>query len=349
MSRIRAIEIGYGTTSYTKAVVDGEPQIETFPSNVALKSGSDLSGGLSKRNTIDVDVDGDVYEVGPDAGLLSDRTSSRALTNRYIDTPQYKALFKGALGMMNEDEIDLLVLALPVNNMRRAEELKAYAIGSHRIGKQVVVVKDVWVLCQPLAGFLYYANSIGQEKFNDLQESNVLCLDFGYGTADHITTRGLKINYKKSGAQNMGMSAILESVVEYLSELDDFKHLDDISLDLVDSAFFKHKGKLRISGKEYDFPTHKSTKSNFDCEPTIRQITESCLQEIRNSVGSGADIVSIIIMGGGHEAYLSAIKDNYPHHEIIVVDEPLVAVCKGMYFGGSQYFDIKHSGKKKVA
>jgi hypothetical protein len=147
----------------------------------------------------------------------------------------------------------------------------------------------------------------------------------------------------------MGMSAILESCVEYLQELDEFKHLDDISLDLVDSAFFKHKGKLKISGRSYDFPTNKENGVTFDCDSAIRQITENCLQEVRNSVGSGADIESVVVMGGGHTAYLNAIKTNYPNHEIIIVEEPLVAVCKGMYYGGTQYYTLKNQGKKKVA
>jgi plasmid segregation protein ParM len=342
MSVIRAIEIGYGTTSFTKGIKNGNPIVETFSSNVALKNGSDLSGGLSRKNTIDIEIDGDVYEVGPDAHLLTDRTTSRALTNKYIDTQQYKALFKGALAMMGEATIDLLVLALPVNNMKRTDELKRFAIGTHRVGNQSITVKDVWVLCQPLAGFLSYANTLGQDGFNELSESNVLCLDFGYSTADWLVTRGLKINYKKSGAVNMGMSTILETCVEHLSQVEGFKHLDDITFDLVDAAFFKHKGKLKISGKAYEFPVHDDKNGvSYDCESVIKQITSNCLQEVRNSVGAGADIEKIIVMGGGHQAYLSAIKENYAHHEIVVVDDPLTAVCTGMYFGGIQFFQLK--------
>ena len=56
MSVIRAIEIGYGTTSFTKDIKNGNPIVETFSSNVALKNGSDLSGGLSRKNTIDIEA-----------------------------------------------------------------------------------------------------------------------------------------------------------------------------------------------------------------------------------------------------------------------------------------------------
>lgn len=345
MSIIRAIEIGYGTLSLTKRVVKGVPEIETFSSIVApVSQGGDLSGGLSKRDTVVVNVDDEWYEVGPDAHLLNDRTSSRTLNNRYIETPQFRALFKGALLRMDITEIDLLVLALPVNTMRRADELKEFAIGQHKIGLKTIVVKNVWVLCQPLAGFLAYANQIGQQEFNNLCLANVLCLDFGFTTADWLVTMGLKINYKRSGAQNMGMSAVLESCAETLKNSEAFRQFDDISLSLIDEAFYKRKNEIRISGRGYPFPTCKNVDINnkpvnviFDCKPGIRQIASSCLQEVRNNVGAGADISLIVIMGGSHEVYLDAVKENYPNHNIVIVENPLTAVCLGMYAGGVQY------------
>lgn len=347
MATIRAVEIGFGTLSFTKDVVNGVPSIETFSSVVApVGSSGDLSGGLATRNSLRVEVGGEFYEVGPDAHMLNDRKSSRTLNNRYIGTPQYQALFKGALLYMNEPIIDLLVLALPVNTMNYAEELKAMMEKTHKLGNKEVVVKKVWVLCQPLAGFLCYANQLGQAKFRELAQSNVLCIDFGFSTADHLVNRGLKINYKRSGAQNMGMSAVLEEVAKTLKESEGFKHLDDLSLSLIDKSFYKHKGKLKISGRHYPFPKCKGQDCNgdevnvqYDCSIPIRQVANSCLNEIRNSVGAGADIDLIVVMGGSHEQYLEAVKENYPGHKIVIVDDPLIAVCKGMYFGGEQFFN----------
>ena len=346
MAIIRAVEIGFGTLSFTKNVVDGVPSIETFSSVVApVGSSGDLSGGLATRNTVKVEVEGEFFEVGPDAHMLNDRKSSRTLNNRYIGTPQYQALFKGALLYIDEPVIDLLVLALPVNTMNYAEELKAMMEKTHKVGGKEVVVKHVWVLCQPLAGFLCYANQLGQAKFSQLAQSNVLCIDFGFSTADHLVNKGLKINYKRSGAQNMGMSAVLEEVAKTLKESEGFKHLDDLSLSLIDEAFYKHEGKLKISGRNYPFPKcqGKDCDGNlvnveYDCAIPIRQVATSCLNEIRNNVGAGADIDLIVIMGGSHEQYLEAVKDNYPGHKIVIVAEPLIAVCKGMYFGGEQFY-----------
>lgn len=350
---VRAIEVGYGSLSFTEDVIDGLPIIKTFASVVSPISNEDLSGGLSKRETVRVAVGATVYEVGPDAYLLSDRSSSRVLNNTFIETEQYQALFKAALLMMKgSDVIDLLVLSLPVNNMIRANDLKAMAVGEHLINDKKVVVKNVWVLCQPLAGYLSYANDIGQEAYNELKEQSVLSLDFGFSTADWLVSRGLKINERKSGAVDMGMSLVLEESMAVLKKA--FVNLDSIPMHIIDEAFWKHPGYIKISGKRYPFPRcvdgkdydGNETKISFDATGAINKVAVSCMQAVRNNVGAGAEIGLILVMGGSHKVYLDEVKKVYPEHKIVIVDDPMVAVCRGMYFGGLQYWSAM---KKKNA
>lgn len=343
-NNVRAIEVGYGSLSFTEDVVDDLPVIKTFASVVSPVSSEDLTGGLSRRDTVLVNVGSNVYEVGPDAYLLSDRSSSRVLNNTYIETEQYQALFKAALLMMKGNEvIDLLVLSLPVNNMSRANDLKQFALGEHVINEKTVVVKNVWVLSQPLAGYLWYANVIGQDAYNELKEQSVLSLDFGFSTADWLVGRGLKINEKKSGAADMGMSLVLEESMAVLKKA--FVNLDTIPMHVVDEAFWKHPGYINISGRRYPFPRcvdgkdydGNDTKIKFDATGAINKVAASCLQTIRNNVGAGAEIGLILVMGGSHKVYLDEIKKTYPEHRIEIVSEPMTAVCRGMYFGGLQY------------
>ena len=340
---IRAIEVGYGTLSFTSSVVNEKPVITTFPSVVApVSAGNDLSGGFSKRDTIKVSVGNNTYEVGSDAHLLTDRISSRVLNNAFIESDQYQALLKGALYMINEPTIDLLVLSLPVTNMHRADELKAMVNGEHEINGKKILIKKTWVLCQPLAGYMCYANQIGQERFNELKEVNVLSIDFGFSTVDWLTSRGLKINDRRTGAVNMGMSAVLEETQKSLKGA--FPHLDSIPLHLIDDSFWKNPGEIRISGRSYPFPVCNGklkngdgTKISFDASAAIKSVSVSALQEVRNSVGAGADINLILVMGGPNAVYLESVKKTFPEHEVSVVDDPITAVCRGMYFGGVQY------------
>lgn len=349
---VRAIEVGYGTNSLTARVENGVPIIKTFPSiAVPVQGGGDLSGGLSRRDTVRVQIDDDVFEVGPDAHLLSDRTSSRVLSSSYIDTPQYRALLLGSLSYMDVDSIDLLVLALPVNNQHRAGDLKKLALGKHKVsGDRVIEVKDVWVLCQPLAGYIYYAHSIGKEKFKAIKSQNVLSIDFGFTTVDWVTSRGLKVNEKKSGAEDMGMSAILEICQQGIANA--FPNLGQVQHDIIDNAFWHEKGVLRIAGKPYPFPVCKGqlvdgrpTNVNYDLTGAIRQVAKSAMQAVQNSVRNGAEISQIIVMGGSHTAYLDEVRAAYPEHEIAVIDNPLTAVCLGMYYGGCQYIAQKQQAE----
>lgn len=344
MSNIRAIEIGYGSMSFTESVIDGIPVIKTFASIVSAISNDDLSGGLSKRETVEISVGKSKYEVGPDSYLLTDRSSSRALNSNFIETDQYQALLKGALYLMKDaNVIDLLVLSLPVNNMIRSEELKKMAIGEHVINGKTISVKNAWVLTQPLAGYLSYANQIGQQKYEEIKTQNVLTLDFGYSTSDWLLSAGLKINEKRSNAVSMGMALVLEEVQRELKSA--FPHLDAIPLSLIDEAFWLHPGILKISGKSYPFPicngvdiNGRETKIKFDVSSAINKVAVSCLQNIRNNVGSGADISLILVLGGSHGVYLPEVKRSFPEHEIVIVDDPITAVCRGMYYGGVQYF-----------
>ena len=94
MAVIRALEVGFGTTSLTTGYEDGEPVIKTFSSFVAQtdpnKSG--LNAGLNKRDTVTININGQNYEIGPDAHLASDKSSSRVLNSSYITSDQYQAV-----------------------------------------------------------------------------------------------------------------------------------------------------------------------------------------------------------------------------------------------------------------
>ncbi len=356
MDVVRAIEIGFGTSSVITGVNnDGKPEVLTFKSVAATydKKENDLAGGLIQRDTVTVYVDEECYEVGPDAHLLSDRSSGRVLNNGYIESRQFKALFAGCLHYINEDEIDLLVLGLPVNNYHRKKDLEQICTGTHQLShNKTVCVKKVWVIAQPIGGLLYFADQLGQNGYESLKDENILCVDPGYSTLDWLYTHGLKVNSKRSDAVDKGMSAILEGVSQRLRK--SFPNLGTISLDIIDKAFWgEHQGTIKISGRRYPFPIcsgrdcdGNKVKTEFDLTSCIRDIVRSGITDIRNSAGDGADIDRMIIMGGPYEVYIKELQQAYPHHKIEIVQHPLKAICLGMYLGGLQY---QQALKKKGA
>jgi plasmid segregation protein ParM len=354
MSIIRALEVGFGTTSLTVGIDSkGHPVVKTFPSFVAQVDPSKigLNAGLNKRDTVTVNVKGQNYEVGPDAHLASDKTSSRVLNSAYIESEQYQALLFGSLTFMGSRSIDLLVLALPVQNWARRDELKQLVVGTHVINGNSYTVKDAWVIVQPMGGLLCHANQIGQVAFNELLEQNILSVDPGFGTFDYVYSTGLKLNDSRSDGNELGMSAVLNECAKSLRGV--FPSLTDFPLEKIDDAFYKNDGFIRISGKKYPFPVcegklvdGKPTNVKFDLRSSIDSVTKSAITKLKNVVGNGGDIDLIILMGGPHKVYLPALKHAYPDHEIIILKEAIVSVCRGMHYGGVQYYKALQRSKR---
>lgn len=356
MAVIRAIEVGFGTNSFTLGNDgDGKPIIKTFPSFVSQVDPSKvgLSAGLNKRDTVTVQVNGTQYEIGPDAHLASDKTSSRVLNSAYIDSDQYKALLFGSLTYMNAKTIDLLVLGLPVENWSRREQLKSLVIGTHEVNGKKYTVKDAWVIVQPMGGLLAYADSLGQSGYDELKEQTILSVDPGFGTFDYVVSSGLKLNDSRSGGSDLGMSSVLSACAKILRTA--FPSLNDFPLEKIDEAFYKNDGFIRISGKKYPFPVCKGKTVEgknvdvfFDLRPAIEGVTKNAVTKLKNVVGNGGDIDIIILMGGPCLVYKEALEQAYPDHEIVVLNNAITSVCLGMHLGGVQYFKALQKKKKSA-
>lgn len=354
MSKVLAVEIGFGSCSLCSGIKDGKPEVLTFPSIVAqVDNRTDMSAGLTKRDTVTVAVDGSFYEVGPEAHLATGKTTTRILNNQYIDSPQYKALFLGSLAMAKMPVVDLLVLGVPVSSLHRVEELKSMAVGIHQIGDKKVEVKAAWVIVQPLGGLLSYADQIGQAGYAELREINTLSVDCGYGTLDFLVSRGLKINESRSSAVESGMGVLINEIWERSLKAA-FPRADKMPTEVIDQAFWKTPGVLRISGRKYSFPKcdGKDMDGNdvgvrFDAKTTIDSFTQAAMTAVKNIAGTGTDIDQIILFGGPAHTYLAALQIAYPDHTIHVLQNHLTAVCEGMYLGGLQY--VKQLAAKSAA
>lgn len=351
MAVIRAIEIGFGTLSYVENVENGVPVIKTFSSVVAgvNVNDKDLSSGLNKRNTIRVQVGDEFYEVGPDAGMLTSRKTTRVLDSSYTESYQYKALLLGALGVMNEPVIDVLGLGLPVENFNRAEEVKKAVIGTHVINDKKVVIKDVLILPQPYCGLMSYVNSLGQSGFNSLRGKTILSLDPGYGTLDWVVTAGMAFNDLRSDGCDLGFSTVIEAVSSALKSA--FPKMGVIPESIIDQAFWLDVGVLKVAGKRYPFPVCNGQDMDgnqvdvyYDVTNVIKRCIRAGINQVRNSVRQGADVELILLMGGPHKQYIEEVQLAYPTHDIVVVKNPLTAICEGLFIASHQYFEMKQKG-----
>lgn len=323
---VRALDLGSGWVKFNRLNPEGKLEYASFPSLAPRHTGRDLSVSLlGKRDTVVVNVEGTLYEVGPDSADLDSNDSTRNLNDQYIYTDQYKAAYLGALHYMGEATIDLLVVGLPLTTIHRAADLKSLCVGEHKINDTTTVtVKDVLVLPQPLGG-LYYCLSQRQdrEEFEFLAEETNLIIDPGYLTFDFLTTNGEKINDARSGAHPGGVSKVLRAICESLSAKFGVKY-DNLSA--IDKAI--ERRRIKINGKVEDLLEHIRY-----AKPAI----EGSVNYMRNVAGDGADIDNIILFGGGQHIFAKTLLNYYKNHTLYVLGDAQFANVKGFQAAGEAH------------
>lgn len=323
---VRALDLGWGYAKYSKYdPIEDKYDFLSFPSLAPRFAGLDLSMSiLGKRDTVVVNVEGTAYEVGPDSGDLDTNDSTRNLNDQYIHTDQYRAVFYGALHYIGEPEIDLLVVGLPLSNMGSAPKLKELCKGTHKINAtETIVVKDVLVLPQPLGGLYYCLSQKDKEEFEFLDEEINLVIDPGFLTFDFLLSNGDKIIENRSNAHAGGVSKVLRSMCESISQKFNIKY-DNLSA--IDKGL--RRRKIKINGAVETLDEHiRNTRS----------VIEGSVNYMKNIVGDGADIDNILLLGGGAMLYQKTIESYYPNHKVIVVDNGQMANVQGYQLAGLAY------------
>lgn len=344
MSKIvRAIDVGYGTSTVITDMDGASFKTRTFPShaNSLDKEQADLAGGaFSETRNVIIQHEGTQYEVGEDSLITSDPKASRVLNSGYIRSAQYMAIVKASLDMMElpGNEVDLLVCSLPVSNMHQKEELKELLKTKHHINNgKYITVKDVWIIAQPIGGLLAYFKQQGKNEVSKLIQESILVVDVGYLTVDFSVVTRLIVAEKRSGAIDLGMRKVLEGVSEELSKTFKVK----VNVNAIDDAFCKNPHELTMFGKSYSFPicdgldVHKNkTDIKYDVTPVIERVCKQAIDSIFNVVGDGQDISRVVLLGGPAPVYLDALKEKYPNHHIDIVRGHVKAVAVGSQFGG---------------
>ncbi len=329
-----AIDIGYGNTKYISGVDnDGNLICNLFPSITPLAPTQNLMGGfLGQRDTKMIDLEGMVYEVGPEAELTANNTdTTRNLNENYIFSNQYKVLFLGALLYMNKNHYDYLVLGLPVNYMNNAHKLKELFEGQHIINENFTCnIDNIIVVPQPLGGF--YDIAITNEKYFDFIEETNLIIDPGYLTFDFLTLYGLKPLENRSDALKGGMSRVLNTIAKSISVKIGSSYTDYSAIDRAirvpkkvknpETQVYENKRVLKIAGETIDLNEHIAKSS-----PAI----ENSIAHMNNIVQSYNDINNIMLVGGAENIFEKKIKEHLKR-DILKTKDAVYSNVRGFWF-----------------
>ena len=329
---VRAIDVGYGRTKYVTSVAGKQVKCAHFPSIAPVAKHRDLSEALGKRRkTVPIAINGVTYEVGPDAHLAEDVFSVSHMDDDYSASPEYLALVRGALHYMREEEIDLLVVGLPVASFAAKRAfLEKRLSGTHHIGAgRQVSVKKVKVLAQPHGALMNYA--LMNDGFDTVKNERTLIVDPGARTFDWLVTQGLKIIEKRSHSVNRGMLDVLRVFAEGISRTEKTQFADFERIDLA----LRQGTKPLVFQKRYDLSRHM---------PEAKQLAKEAVTAMRRYVQDASDIDNLIVSGGGAFFFKEAIQEAFKKHQVHELHDGMFANLIGFQLAG---MEIAHANLRQ--
>jgi plasmid segregation protein ParM len=322
---VRAVDVGFGNTKYVSGFAGGDIRCASFPS-VAYPSVRDLSALplAERRKTVAVPINGLFYEVGPEVGLAADTFRATQMHDRYIETPEYMALLRGALHMMKVSVVDLLVVGLPVALLLTKKAiLEKIMTAKHDIGGgKTVTVRKALAIAQPQGALAYYASL--HQKLSTIDREHSLIIDPGARTFDWLVAKGLRLVQKKSHSINRGMFDILQAIAIEISQDIGTSYRD---FDAIDQALRTGKSPV-IYQKPYDMAP---------LMPIAQTIAKQAVSSMMQWIEDPYSIQNIILVGGGAFLFKKAVKEVFSKHRIHEVKEPMYANVRGFQIAGENY------------
>ena len=322
---VRAVDVGFGNTKYVTGCAGYDIRCAYFPS-VAYPSARDLSTvpASERRKTIAVPIDGLFYEVGPEVNLAADSFRATQMHDRYIETPEYAALTRGALSLMKVDAIDLLVVGLPVAAFTaKKSALEKAMTGKHEVGAgRTVMVRKALAVAQPQGALVYYGSA--HQKLKALEHEQSLIIDPGARTFDWLVAKGMRLVQKKSHSVNRGMFDVLQAIATEISEDIGTPYRD---FDAIDLALRTGKNPV-IYQKAYDISR---------LMPIAHGIAQQAVSSMMHWIEASYSFQNIILVGGGAFLFKRAVKAAFPKHRIYEIRDPMYANVKGFQIGGMDY------------
>jgi len=350
-----AVDVGYGNVKFTfgnSRQQGSKIECGIFPSRSPLASVTDLSAGLSQtRDTIQIQVNGKKYEIGKDAAIsLGSFDESLVLDNKFCLSDAYMARLLGAIYFMNcgardggkqlkEIHIDCLVMGLPVSTFCDSDtraKLVNKVVGIHELPNISVNVKETIILPQPAGAFYEFA--FNNDMLDRLRTQTNLIVDVGFFTFDWLLCTGFKVVNSRSDSVNQGMYPVIRDVSELANRLEGWK-AEKMVLMKQFEEHFRSGTPVNVYGKDRDI-----TKYIHAGQP----IMDQAVRNLVNSVGDGADIHNILVAGGGAKLFRQTIQEKFPHHNIIIMTDPVFSNVRGFQLAGEQQMLLRKFKSRKL-
>jgi plasmid segregation protein ParM len=329
-----AVDLGYGNVKSVCGDAEGKVLEMVLPAGAApadqmpklINRQADLKGG----ELVLVPSEGSVVPWVAGVDQIVVQHGTRQSHDRYIFTPEYHALFLGALARQRCDRVNLLVTGLPVSQFygERGEslrrDLQKLMTGRHHINEQTTVeVERTLVIPQPTGTFMGVATQPEYSFLVTDESLTTLTVDVGYFSVDWVLMSGRSVRDKSSGSSQLATSHILEEGARELS-----RRLDRyVDRDRLDAAYRSGAKQLRIGGEELDYLTLLTQTGVGVSRKVVGQVQDSLRNDNR-----GVDVV--ILTGGGAELYAAELAKVFPKAKFIRPADPVLSNARGYFAYG---------------
>lgn len=328
------LDLGFFSTKMAMPIQDkgaGSVRTEQFPSLAPVSTPMQDLPSFNRPDGCTVRVGEVTYFVGNGVHQKMDGSGlTRSSNPDYSKTPEYNALFLGALWHMARSmklgdthlKIEHLAVGLPMASMRtHAKSLAELCSGSHLIpgvadpaANFKVNVGKVHVLSQPQGAMLSVLGDMPAAA-----KENILVADMGGGTFDWFLAERMVANLNKSGSHNRGM---LNCAIEICKRVAPDSLGNPGMIQRIDDALREGAATVRVAGQDVKMA---------DALPYALQVVESSLRQMSLSVGDMGTIDRVIVTGGGASLITKAWGQVFPKYASLldVCHDPVYANVRG--------------------
>ncbi len=321
-------DIGYNSLKVAHGEVSwGKPRLRVWP---ALAVPERFAAQRFVRDDgaedaiIRVWARGESWLVGVEPSQVQGR-NSRVLHEDYAASAGWEAMLAAALSCAGRNEVDLLVVGLPVSQYHEAgrrDRLMERLVGEFQVAEdRSVRVKRVEVLPQPGGAMADHAWRNGDPV---VWEGRVVVVDPGYYSFDWAVFSGGAYRNEVSGTGHEAMSRVVEELAQALGRL---RGVTQVSAERVEHALRTGHGRVLVAGEwmNLDVPLRE----------VLARVADEAVSRMR-SVMRGEDEQPdlVLVVGGGARCYEGSLRAAYPNSHVEVAPEPVLANVRGYWSRG---------------
>ena len=332
---IVGLDIGYGQTKVVWSDHTSRgPNQGIYPSGAApvaladrVGFGGDGEAGLA-GGAVEVQVEGQRYAALVEP--MSLRHGMSTLHANYTSTPEYTALYYGALTKVGSERIKHLVTGLPVSFFKDRDkvlEVKQRLSGRHEISRgRFVHVDMVSILPQ---GYGAWAWAVDHLPAGHTNEDVLLVIDFGHFSVDWICIVHNNFRLESSGSSIRGGSLVLDEVTRIIEARTKVK----VGREVLFAAIRKAgQGPALV----------KAGRETIDINPLIREVSErsapAVVGEIKASMrDQQMEVSRVMVCGGSAGFFIDAVREAFDKADIEPVHQTVLANAHGHRLYGVKF------------